>query len=139
EAMRRAEVRADERAELERLALREAAAANAKFQAFFDQGALLAAIVDVDGTVLEPNRLLWESCGFTREQILGKPFWDGPCWAPSASLAQRIKEATARAAFGQTFRAEVPYFVAGGGERVMDLIILPIKDDTGRVMFVAAT
>jgi PAS domain S-box-containing protein len=43
--------------ERERKLLAEAATANAKFRAFFEQGALFAGIMDVDGTILEPNRL----------------------------------------------------------------------------------
>ena len=41
--------------------------------------------MDLDGTILEANRLSWEACGYTREQIVGKPFWEGPWWAPSPS------------------------------------------------------
>ena len=125
--------------ERERLLLAEAAAANAKFRAFFEQGALFAGIMDVDGTLLEPNRLSWEGCGYTREQIVGKPFWEGPWWTPSATLVERIKAASAQAAAGQTFRAEMPYFVADGSERVADVTILPIKDEAGRVLFLAPT
>ena len=33
----------------------------------------------------------------------------------------------------------MPYFVADGAERIVDLIVLPIKDEAGRVMFVAPT
>jgi PAS domain S-box-containing protein len=125
--------------ERERRLLAEAAAANAKFRAFFEQGALFAGIMDVDGTILEPNRLSWEGCGFTREQIVGKPFWEGPWWTPSAALVERIKAASAQASAGQTFREEMPYFVADGSERVADVTILPIKDEAGRVIFLAPT
>ena len=131
-AQRRAEQR-------ERELLTEAAAANAKFQAFFDQGALFAGIMDLDGTILEPNRLSWEGCGYTREQIVGKPFWQGPWWTPSATLVEQIKKGSALAATGETFRAEMPYFIADGSERVVDLTILPIRDETGRVLFLAPT
>jgi PAS domain S-box-containing protein len=123
----------------ERQLLARAADANAKFHAFFEQGALFAGIMDVDGTIREPNRRSWEACGYTREQIIGKPFWDGPWWTPSADLVARIKAASARAAAGETFREEMPYFVADGSERVADVTIQPIKDDTGRVLFLAPT
>jgi PAS domain S-box-containing protein len=123
----------------ERQLLAEAAAANAKFHAFFEQGALFAGIMDVNGTILEANRLSWEACGYTREQIVGKPFWEGPWWAPSAHLAERIKAASGQAAAGQIFRAELPYFVADGSERMADVTIQPIRDDTGRVLFLAPT
>jgi len=125
--------------ERERQLLAEAAAANAKFQAFFEQGPLFAGIMAVDGTLLDANRLSWEGCGYTKEQVVGKPFWEGPWWAPSPALSARIKEASARAAAGETFRAEMPYFVGDGSERVADVAILPIRDETGRVVFLAAT
>ena len=94
----------------ERQLLAEAAEANAKFQAFFEQGALFAGIMDLDGTLLEANRLSWEACGFTKEQAIGKPFWEGPWWSPSAQLSEQIRAASAQAARGETFRAETAVF-----------------------------
>ena len=124
----------------ERQLLAEAAAANAKFHAFFEQGALFAGIMDVDGTLLEANRLSLEACGFTREQvdrqaILGRPVVD----AIGQHLVEQIERPRAEAAAGQTFRAEMPYFVADGSERIADVTILPIQDETGRVLFLAPT
>jgi PAS domain S-box-containing protein len=119
--------------------LAEAAAANAKFRAFFDQGALFAGIMDVDGTILEPNRLSWEGCGFTREQIVGRKFWEGPWWSPSPQLVADIKAGSALAAAGETFRAELPYFVGDGSQRMADVTIQPIRDESGRVLFLAPT
>jgi len=125
--------------ERERELLGQAAAANAKFHAFFDQGPLFGGIIDLDGTIVEPNRLSWEGCGFTREQIVGKPLWEGPWWIPSANLVEQIKTASAEAAAGKTFRAELPYFVGDGSQRVADVTIQPIRDETGRVLFLALT
>ena len=123
----------------ERLLLVDAAVANAKFQAFFEQGALFAGIMDLDGTLLEANRLSWEACGFTKEQVIGKPFWEGPWWSPSARLSEQIRAASAQAARGETFRAELPYFVGDGSERIADVTIQPIRDGAGRVLFLAPT
>jgi PAS domain S-box-containing protein len=123
----------------ERRLLADAAAANVKFHAFFEQGALFAGIMDVDGTLLDANRLSWEACGFTKEQIVGKPFWNGPWWTPSPDLVRRIQAASAQAAAGRVFRDEMPYFVADGSERVVDITILPILDEDDRVLFLAPT
>jgi PAS domain S-box-containing protein len=128
--------RAEER---ERELLAETAAANAKFQAFFEQGALFAGLLNLDGTVIEVNRLSWQGCGFTREQALGKPFWEGPWWAPSPALTEQIRAGFAQAIAGTTFRAEVPYFVGDGSQRIADVTIVPIKDGTGKVLFAAPT
>jgi PAS domain S-box-containing protein len=123
----------------ERQLLADAVAANAKFHAFFEQGALLAAILDVDGTVLESNRLSWEACGYARDEIVGKPLWEAPWWTPSADLVVRIKAAAGEAAAGESVRAEVPYFVSDGGERMTMLAIQPIRDEAGRVLLLALT
>ena len=40
---------------------------------------------------------------------------------------------------GRQFRTETDYFVADGAERVVDLILAPVTDEAGRVLFVAAT
>jgi PAS domain S-box-containing protein len=128
-----------ETAERERRLLAEAAEANAKFRAFFDQGPLFAGIMDLDGTILEPNRMSWEWCGFTREQIVGKKFWDGPWWTPSPELVATIRQACADAAAGKPFHRELEYYVGDGSKRVADVQIQPIADESGRTLFLAPT
>jgi PAS domain S-box-containing protein len=123
----------------ERFLLGEAATANAKFRAFFDQGPLFAGIMTLDGILIEPNRLSLEACGYTRDEVVGKPFWDCPWWNRSAALMDQIRGAIAQAATGQAFRAEMPYFVSDGSERIVDLVVLPIKGEDGNVLFLAPT
>ena len=125
--------------ERERQLLAEAATANNKFRAFFEQGPLFAGIMALDGSIIEANRLSLEACGYTREQVVGKRFWDCPWWCQSEALIQQIKLAVAQTAAGQIFDAETPYFVADGSQRMVHLIVLPIKDETGRVVFLAPT
>ena len=123
----------------ERHLLAEAAAANAKFHAFFEQGLIFAGIMDAGGTILETNRLSAEGCGYAREQIVGKPFWEGPWWAPSAALAGQIRAAIMQAAAGKIFRGEMPYYVADGSQRIADLTIQPIEDAAGDVLLLSST
>ena len=124
--------------ERERGLLADTVAANAKFRALFDQGALFAAILDVDGTIVDPSRPAVEGCGYTRAQVVGKRFWEGPWWTPSPSLVDRIRTATADAAAGKTLRTEMPYFAADAQARTVDITILPVRDDGGRILFLAA-
>ena len=121
--------------ERERLLLTEASTANAKFRAFFEQGPLYAGIMTLDGILIEPNRLALEACGYTRDQVVGKPFWECPWWNKSTQLVEQIKEATAQAAAGQIYRAELPYFVADGSQRITDFTLMPIRDEAGLVLF----
>ena len=126
-------------AERERSLTYDALIANAKFRALFEQGAYLTAITDPDGTIVEPNRQSWESAGVSREDIVGKKFWDGPWWARSEELRERVRQAALEAASGKTVRRELPYFVADGSQRMIDMIIVPIRDEEGQVTFLAPT
>jgi PAS domain S-box-containing protein len=116
-----------------------AAEANAKYRTFFDQGMYFAGVLSLDGTVVEANRLSLEACGFTRQQVIGKKFWECGWWNPSRALADIVRRGCEHAALGRLFRREMSYFVADGSERFVDLIIAPVTDETGRVLFVAPT
>jgi PAS domain S-box-containing protein len=116
-----------------------AAEANAKFRAFFEQGTNFAGVLALDGTVVEANRLCLDACGFTRDEVIDKPFWECGWWNRSAALMDMVRSACRQAASGQLFRTESDYFVASGEERVVDLILAPVTDEAGHVLFVAAT
>ncbi len=116
-----------------------AAEANAKFRAFFDQGSFFAGVMTLDGTLVEANHLCLDECGFKRDEVIGKRFWDCGWWNRSGELMDMIREGTRQAAGGTLFRRETNYFVADGSQRVVDLILAPVRDDAGRVIFIAPT
>jgi PAS domain S-box-containing protein len=118
---------------------RRAAEVSAKFHTLFEQSMQYSGILSLEGMVVAANRLCVEGCGFLRDEILGRPFWECGWWSRSAPLAATIHQAFREAADGRTFRAEMPYFVADGSERFVDLIIAPVLDDEGQVLFVAPT
>ena len=126
-------------AERERGLISDASIADAKFRALFEQGAYLTAVTNPDGTIVEPNRQSWESAGVSRDEIVGKKFWEGPWWSRSADLRERVKQAALEAASGKTVRRELPYFIADGSQRIIDMIIVPIRDEQGQVAFLAPT
>ena len=116
-----------------------AAEANAKFRTLFEQGAQFAGMLTLDGIVVEANTLSVDACGFTREDTIGRPFWECGWWNRSTALMAMIKAACSTAARGEMFRTETRYFVADGSERFVDLIIAPVKDESGRVLFLNPT
>jgi PAS domain S-box-containing protein len=116
-----------------------AAEANAKFRTFFEQGTYFAGVMNLDGTIIEANRLCLDACGFTREQVIGRKFWDCGWWTPRPALVEMIRTGVAQAVTGEPFRCETPYFIADGSERFVDLTLAPVTDSAGRVLFVAPT
>lgn len=116
-----------------------AATADAKFRALFEQATQFAGILTVEGVLLEANRISLEACGFTREDVIGKLFWDCGWWNRSRELMDMVQTGCRLAAAGETFRTESKYFVADGGVRTVDFAISPVLDSQGRVVFLAPT
>jgi len=119
--------------------VRELSAAAAKFEAFFNQSGIFAGILNLQGYVREVNILALDGCGYTREQVVDRPFWDTPWWRGSEEIRTRIRFATHQAAAGLDFREELRYWVADGKERVVDFAMHPIRDQSGTVTFLHPT
>jgi PAS domain S-box-containing protein len=116
-----------------------AAEANAKYRIFFEQGPYFAGVMSLDGTVLEANRLCLDACGFTSEEIIGRKFWECGWWNRSPALMEMVQAGCLQAASGTIFRQETKYFISDGTERVVDLVMAPVTDKNGKVLFIAPT
>jgi PAS domain S-box-containing protein len=112
--------------------------ATAQFQAMWEQG-LFAGRLDLHGLVLDVNHSSVEGCGFVRQEILGKPFWECGWWNRDPEVQRWVRRAVEQAIAGEAFRGDSPYFVGDGSERVVDFASMPIKDAAGRVIFVVVT
>jgi PAS domain S-box-containing protein len=113
--------------------------AAAKFEAVFNQSGIFAGIMDLQGYLREVNHSAVDGCGYTREQVLDRLFWDTPWWRGSEVMKARIRCATGQAAAGVVFREELRYWVADGSERIVDFAIHPIRDRSGVVTFLHPT
>ena len=113
--------------------------AAAVFRAVFNQTGIFAGIMDLQGYLREANNLSLEWCGYTREQVLDRPFWETPWWRGSEEIKARIRFATNQAASGIVFQEELRYWLADGSERIVDFAIHPIRDRSGTVVFLHPT
>jgi PAS domain S-box-containing protein len=119
--------------------MRDLSAAGAKFEAVFNQSGIFAGIIDLRGYLRETNDLAVDWCGYTREQVLDRPFWDTPWWRGSEEIKTRIRFAMDQAASGLVFREELRYWLADGSERTVDFAMHPIRDSEGAVVFLHPT
>jgi PAS domain S-box-containing protein len=117
----------------------EAAAATAKFRAVFEQTTVFAAIMNLDGSVVDANRLCLEVCGYRSEEVLGKPFCETPWWRNHPESQEKIRAATPRAAEGTPYRETLLYSFADGSEHIVDFALFPIRDHDGKVLFLHPT
>jgi PAS domain S-box-containing protein len=117
----------------------ELIATTAKFESVFHQSGNFAGIMDLDGYLREVNDLAVDECGYTREEVLDRPFWETRWWRGSEEVQEKIRTASRRCAAGERFRETLPYWVADGGERVAEFAMHPIRDELGVVRFVYPT
>lgn len=115
------------------------AATTAKFESVFNQSGIFAGIMDVEGRLREVNDLALEQCGYTRDEVLDRPFWITPWWRGSEQVQARLRVASERAAAGEVFRERLPYWLADGTERIVDFAMHPIRDTSGIVRFLHPT
>ena len=116
-----------------------AAEANAKYRTFFEQGPYFAGIMNLDGTVVEVNHLCLSACGFPSDEIIGNKFWECAWWNQSQTTVELIRAGCMQAASGVLFQHEVRYQTAEDSERYVDLVLAPVTDVNGQVLFVAVT
>ncbi len=131
EDIRRAEQR-------ERALIESNLAAIAKFEAVFNQSGIFAGIMDLDGNLREVNEFAVEACGYTRDEVLNRPFWKSPWWRGLEGVKARLRAATVQAASGIVFHDVLPYWTADG-ERIIDFAMHPIRDQMGEVRFLHPT
>jgi PAS domain S-box-containing protein len=115
------------------------ASATAKFESVFNQSAIFAGILDLDGNLREVNALAVEWGGATKDELVDHPFWAAPWWRGSDDVQAGLRDAIRRAADGDVFRETLPYWLADGSERLVDFALHPIRDDSGAVRFLYST
>ncbi len=115
----------------ERALIESNLAATAKFEAVFNQSGIFAAITSADGTLLEINDLAVNLCGYSREQVVQKPFWETPWWRGSEDVRLSIRQAVREASQGRVFQKELRYWSVDGTERIATFAMHPIRDQNG--------
>lgn len=104
-----------------------------KFRAIFNQTIQYVGLLQPNGVVLEANQTALDFAGITREEVVGKPFWEAKWWTISSETQAQLKTAIAAAANGESIRYEVE--VLGRDDQVItiDFSLRPILDEVGRV------
>ncbi len=119
-----------------KLALENYESSNTKLQGIFDVTSIFVGVIDLEGNISEVNETATVGCGYTRDQVIGKKFWECPWWRRSAKVQATIRESTQRAAAGETLEMELDYWIADGSKRTVQFRIAPARNEKGEVTFV---
>ena len=105
-----------------------------RLRAIFDHTFQFIGLLDPDGVVLEANRSALEFGGLTREEVVGRPFWETGWWREASGDADRVRAAIGRAAAGEFVRYEAEVSGSGGRTLTIDFSLNPVRDGAGRVV-----
>ncbi|HYR08484.1 MAG TPA: PAS domain-containing protein, partial [Longimicrobium sp.] len=114
-------------------ALRES---EARLRAIYDGTHEYIGLISPDGTVLDCNRASLEFTGNTREEVVGRPFWETPWFAYTPGAPEVVRESVAKAAAGHFVRHEATLNRPSGEPITFDFSLHPIRDEAGEVMLI---
>jgi PAS domain S-box-containing protein len=97
-------------------------------------------LLDAEGTVLEINQVALDAVGIKLSEVEGKPFWTTFWWQVSDEINTTLRESIRRAALGEFVRWDTEIYGRAGGKEtiIIDASLMPVKDERGNVVFIAA-
>ena len=90
-------------------------------------------VLSPTGEVLQVNHAALQAAGLPVGQILGRPFHETCWWVFDATARDRLREAVARAAHGESSRFDAEIRVSGDRAVIVDVGLTPMLDNDGRV------
>jgi len=86
-----------------------------------------------DGTLIQANQTALATAGVELEDVLHKPFADGPWWSKSPATKEEMRTAIKRAARGNVVRFDVDIPMDNGEVATLDFQLTPLIDDAGEI------
>lgn len=104
-----------------------------KFRAIFNQTFQFVGLLQPNGILLEANQTALDFAGISREEAVGKLFWEVKWWTISSRTQAQLQAAIARAAKGEFIRYEVEVWGKDNRVVTIDFSLRPILDEVGQV------
>ena len=107
-----------------------------RLRAIFDGTHEHMGLLTPDGNLCEANRASLEFAGCTREDVVGRPYWETVWFRFTPGAPEFVRGAVERAAAGEPVRFETPLVTVSGETKVFEIAFHPIRDDSGRVSLI---
>jgi PAS domain S-box-containing protein len=89
-----------------------------------------------DGTLLEANRASLTFAGLTRDDVVGRPFWDTPWFTATPGAPDSVRACVARAAAGEFVRFEAVLRRPSAECPTFDISLHPVRNERGEVILI---
>lgn len=102
-----------------------------------DEMGQFVGILTTDGILLECNRAALESCELTRDDVIGKPFWETFWCTVTPTIQAELRKAVHRAAQDEHVSYDIELFAKKSSKETtaMDFTLAPVKDESGQIVF----
>ncbi|OIN14020.1 hypothetical protein BFR47_08960 [Oceanisphaera psychrotolerans] len=110
------------------------ARSEARLRGIIDAMPVFVGEMTPDGTLLECNGTALETFDLRREEVLDRPFEQTPWFTHSAALQARLRADIRMAAAGEVVRHDLELVAADGTLMTMDFILVPVRDEQGKVL-----
>ena len=107
----------------------------AQFEAVYNHHYQLTGLIDKEGRLLMGNKTALDFAGVTKQDVVGKLFWETPWWTHSKDEQNKLREGMMRAMNGEMVNFESTHVSAAGETRIIDFRIGPVFDDDGQLMY----
>lgn len=109
-----------------------------KFEQVVNQSVQLMAILDTQGTMLYINDQAVKLGGVPRQDLIGKPFEDGPWWRWSDTLVQFLRDAYPQCRQGLSIHQDVVHYTPDGQPVYVEFSLNPIVNAKGDIEYLVA-
>ncbi|MFA5518446.1 MAG: response regulator, partial [Spirochaetota bacterium] len=107
-----------------------------KFRTIFNENIhFFLGFMSIEGTLLDINNTALSFSGVKYDDVVNKPFWDGPWWSHSIDDREKLKKAVMHTAHGESSSFEVTHYDKHGELHYIDFLLSPVKDKNGEVKF----
>lgn len=106
-----------------------------RFKAIINHHYQLTALMDPEGILLAVNNSALRFANVSEAEVLGKPFCEGPWWAHSQEMREKVVQSIQRARNGSFVRYETTNIDGNGVIHDIDFSLNPILDENGSVIY----
>ncbi len=112
----------------------ETRASRRKMREMLDGLFAFVGLYSLDGILLDANRAPFEASVVSRDEAIGKFFWETYWWSHSPEAQAQVRRALGRAAQGETVREDFRVRLRDDLFITLDATFGPLRDETGRVV-----
>lgn len=111
----------------------ESVDAQYRLRQILDNVPALVGMLDLEGILIEANRLALTLANLKRDDVIGKHFAETYWWSSDPNIQANLRAAITRARAGEVVRYDVDVRIGEGQFATIDFTLSPIRDEEGQI------